>query len=133
MEDDAMTRVGDVAGQGEPGRRSRRVCTLALCVGVLLGGCVSTQPALPPAPELQLVDAGTLQVPPDCDPESGAVYRTAFVVRPDGRVESVASESGEGCVQQALREWVSTFRYRPVDEPTAAVLDWMSVTAARGG
>ena len=133
MEDDAMTRVGDVAGQGEPGRRSRHVRALALCIGVLLGGCVSTQPARPPAPELQLLDAGTLQVPPDCDPESGAVYRTAFVVRPDGRVESVASESGEGCVQQALREWVSTFRYRPVDEPTAAVLDWMSVTAARGG
>jgi hypothetical protein len=133
MEDEAMTRVGDVAGQGELGRRSRPVCTLALSAGLLLGGCVSNQPARPPAPDLQLVDAGTLLVPPDCDPESGAVYRTAFVVRADGRVESVASESGEGCMQQALREWVSTFRYRPVDEPTAAVLDWMGVTADRGG
>jgi hypothetical protein len=128
-----MTRLGEIAGRGSLGRRTRRVGALALTAGLLLGGCVSTQPGRPPAPELQLLEAGTLQVPPDCNPESGAVYRTAFVVQPDGRVNSVASESGEGCVQQALRDWVSTFRYGPVDEPTAAVLDWMGVSAARGG
>jgi hypothetical protein len=38
-----------------------------------------------------------------------------------------------GCVQEALRVWVSTFQYRPVAAATAAVVDWMGVTAARGG
>jgi hypothetical protein len=36
-------------------------------------------------------------------------------------------------VQDALRRWVSTFEYRPVTESTPATLDWMGVTARRGG
>jgi hypothetical protein len=41
--------------------------------------------------------------------------------------------TGAGCVQEALRAWVSRFQYRPVAAATAAVVDWMGVTAARGG
>jgi hypothetical protein len=82
---------------------------------------------------LLLLEAGTLQIPPGCEPARGAVYRTAFVVQTDGRVDAVASESGSGCVQEAVRRWVATFQYRPVAAPTAAVLDWMEVTATRGG
>ena len=106
---------------------------VALAAGLLLTGCVSTAVKSPPAPQLELLDAGALAIPPGCEPAPGAVYRTAFVVQPDGRVAAVASESGSGCVQDALREWVTTFRYRPVDAPTTAVLDWLGVTAARGG
>jgi hypothetical protein len=36
-------------------------------------------------------------------------------------------------VQEALRQWVATFQYQPVTAPTAAVLDWMGVTAKREG
>jgi hypothetical protein len=110
-----------------------RLVSAAVAVGLLLAGCVSTRPAIPPGPELQLLEAGTLEIPPGCEPAPGTVYRTAYVVQPDGRVAAVASESGSGCVQEALRQWVATFRYRPVDAPTTAVLDWLGVTAARGG
>jgi outer membrane murein-binding lipoprotein Lpp len=110
-----------------------RVSAVVLAAGVLLAGCVSTSAVFPPAPDLQLLEAGALEIPSDCEPARGTVYRTAFLVQPDGRVDAVASESGSGCVQEALRQWVATFRYRPVAEPTAAVLDWMGVSAARGG
>jgi hypothetical protein len=109
------------------------VSAVALTAGLLLGGCVSTRVASPPAPALQLLEAGALQIPPGCEAAPGAVYRTAFVVQTDGRVDAVASESGSGCVQEALRQWVAAFRYRPVAAPTAAVLDWMGVSAVRGG
>jgi len=36
-----------------------------------------------------------------------------------------------GCVQSALQQWALTFEYRPTSEPTATVVDWMCVTAAR--
>jgi hypothetical protein len=116
-----------------PECRGLRALALALAAGLLLGGCVSSRVAPPPAPELLLLEAGTLQIPPGCEPARGAVYRTAFVVQTDGRVDAVASESGSGCVQEAVRRWVATFQYRPVAAPTAAVLDWMEVTATRGG
>jgi hypothetical protein len=125
-----LPRIIEISGNE---RRWLRVSAVALAAGLLLGGCVSTRVASPPAPELQLLESGTLEIPPGCEPARGAVYRTAFVVQPDGRVDAVASESGSGCVQDALRQWVATFRYRPVDDPTATVLDWMIVTATRGG
>jgi len=128
-----MQQFPSIVESGGREDRRVRVPAVALAASLLLGGCVVPRVASPPLPELQLLDAGALEMPPDCEPARGVVYRTAFVVQPDGRVEAVASESGSGCVQEALREWVSTFRYRPVDEPTAAVLDWMGVTAARGG
>ena len=62
----------------------------------------------------------------------GAVYRTHFKVQPDGRVSDAASESGDGCVQQALRDWVKTFSYAPIRETIPVAFDWMVVTAARG-
>lgn len=123
-------RIVSITG---PECRWLHVPAVALAAGLLLGGCVSTRVASPPAPELQLLEAGTLLLPPGCEPERGAVYRTAFVVQTDGRVEAVATESGSGCVQEALCQWVATLRYRPVAKPTATVLDWMSVTATRGG
>jgi hypothetical protein len=123
-------RIVPITGSG---CRRLRVSAVTLAAGLLLGGCVSPRVASPPAPELHLLEAGTLQLPPGCEPAPGAVYRTAFVVQSDGRVDAVASESGSGCVQEALRQWVAAFRYRPVDAPTVAVLDWMGVMASRGG
>jgi hypothetical protein len=132
-EGESMQRVPSVAERS--GREGRRLCVpaVAAAAGLLVAGCVSTQVAPPPAPTLQLLEAGTLEVPPGCEPAPGAVYRPAYVVQTDGRVEAAAPEPGLGCVEEALRQWVATFRYRPVDEATEAVLDWMSVTAPRGG
>jgi hypothetical protein len=98
----------------------------------LLSGCVA--PALapaPPVPDLQLLGAAELTIPRGCEATSGAVYRTHFNVQRDGRVSDAASESVDGCVQQALRTWVTTFNYAPLHEATPVAFDWMVVTAAR--
>jgi|APLow6443716910_1056828.scaffolds.fasta_scaffold342318_1 hypothetical protein len=109
---------------------------VAMFGALLVAGCVSStvqdSPAQPPAPTLQLLDTGPLEIPRGCEPARGAVYRTSFVVQPDGSVTGAASESGDGCVQSALQQWASTFVYRPAGEPTATVVDWMCVTASRG-
>ena len=45
-----------------------------------------------------------------------------------------ASGSGDdGCVEEALRVWVSSFRYGPVATEMPVVIDWIAVTATRGG
>jgi hypothetical protein len=81
---------------------------------------------------VQLVSTGELDLPGDCAATPGAMYRTLFEVRPDGRVTAPRSEPGnsEGCVQQALREWVATFTYAPLDATTPVAFDWMAVTAS---
>ena len=108
---------------------------VAVCGALLVAGCVSStvevSPAQAPAPTLQLLDTGPLEIPGGCEPARGAVYRTSFVVQPDGSVTNAASESGDGCVQSALQQWASTFVYRPASEPAATVVDWMCVTASR--
>ncbi len=113
----------------------RAAGSLLACVA-LLAGCASqpdqAQSLRPPVPELQLLDAGVLEIPRGCEPARGKVYRTSFTVQLDGRVAAAVSDSGSGCVQDALRRWVATFRYRPVAEPLPATLDWLDVTARRG-
>jgi hypothetical protein len=106
---------------------------VAFAGALLLAGCVtSTTAVVAPEslPALELVATGPLQIPANCEPTGGAVYRTSYVVRTDGRVTDAAPESGGGCVQEALRQWVSSFEYRPPDEPTTAVIDWMAVQAS---
>jgi hypothetical protein len=113
------------------GRHAVRTIEL-LALLILLGGCATTPaPALPP--ELELLDAARLELPAGCDPDGGRVYRTRFVVRPDGRVEGVVADADGGCIGEALREWVATFRYRPPGRPVTSVVDWLGVTARRGG
>jgi hypothetical protein len=106
---------------------------VASSCALLLAACVSptSRVAQPPAPPLQLLDTGSLEMPRGCEPLGGTMYRTSFVVQLDGRVADAASESGDGCVQSALRQWVSTFEYLPPREPTPTVIDWMQVTASR--
>ena len=108
---------------------------LAVVVLLVLGGCASVAPpvgAPPPAP-LQLLSAGPLELPAECQAAHGKVYRMNFIVETDGRVTGARAESGDGCVQEALRSWVSSFRYAPVRAAMPAVLDWLEVTASRGG
>ena len=108
---------------------------LAVVALLALGGCASVAPpvgAPPPAP-LQLLSAGPLELPAECQAAHGKVYRMNFIVETDGRVTGARAESGDGCVQEALRSWVSSFRYAPVRAAMPAVLDWLEVTASRGG
>jgi hypothetical protein len=115
--------------------RVRIARPLAVAVLLALGGCASVAPpvgAPPPAP-LHLLSAGPLEMPAACQPADNQVYRMNFVVETDGRVTGARAESGDGCVQEALRSWVSSFRYAPVRAAMPAVLDWLEVTASRGG
>jgi hypothetical protein len=108
-------------------------CWLPALAAVVLvsAGCVATRPATTLPPPVQLLDAADLTLPDDCVAAPGAVYRTLFEVQPNGRVSAPRSESGDGCVQQALRDWVTTFSYAPLPAPAAVAFDWMVVTASR--
>lgn len=122
-----MTALSD--RRPRTGYLRRLLATLGLS---LVAGCVApTLAPAPPAPELQLLGAAELAIPRGCEARSGAVYRTHFNVQPDGRVTDAASESGNGCVQEALRTWVTTFSYAPLRDTTPVAFDWMLVTAAR--
>jgi hypothetical protein len=125
-----------------------KACLSFALVAVMLatGGCVVTRPDVTSPPPVQLVSTGELDLPGDCAATPGAMYRTLFEVRPDGRVTAPRSEPGnsdgrvtaprsepgnsDGCVQQALREWVATFTYAPLDATTPVAFDWMAVTAS---
>jgi hypothetical protein len=105
---------------------------LALAALVLSSaGCVATRPVTTSPPPVQLLDAAELSLPDSCVAAPGTVYRTLFEVQPDGRVSAPKSESGDGCVQQALRDWVTTFSYAPLAAPMPVAFDWMAVTASR--
>jgi hypothetical protein len=105
------------------------VVALALA---LAAGCAGPRPAsTPPAPDLQLIGSAALDLPHDCLAAAGRVYRTLFDVQPDGRVSSVRSAADDGCVQQALREWVATFSYASLRATTPVAFDWLAVTASR--
>lgn len=110
-----------------------KFCRYVPLAAVMLAsaGCVVTRPVTTSPPPVQLVEAAAFNLPDDCVAAPGAVYRTLFEVQPDGRVSAPRSESGDGCVQQALREWVATFSYAPLPAPAAVAFDWMAVTASR--
>jgi hypothetical protein len=114
---------------------SVRLLAVATVGAIFLAACATT-PRAPtsgaPAASPELLSTGPLQLPDGCAPAHGAVYRTTFVVQPDGRVDETSSESGDGCVQAALRAWVATFVYRADGIATPIALDWMEVTASRG-
>ena len=114
-------------------RAAPALAGVACLVIVQLAGCASAPGTRsPPEPELQLQSADALALPSNCEPKDGKVYRTRYVVQPDGRVAGATPESGTGCVQDALLRWVETFQYRPLAEPVPATLDWMAVTARLG-
>lgn len=105
-----------------------------LALAGLLAGCAASPARGPvPPPALELLGTGPLELPRGCQPRPAAVYRTSFVVQTNGRPSQIVSESGEGCVQEALRRWVATFEYRPVAESAPSTVDWIGVTASRGG
>ena len=63
--------------------------------------------------------------------DTGSVM-VEFVVRMDGRADTVKLSPAPECLRAALTAWVSSFRYLPpaADVPTG--VEWMLVTARRG-
>ena len=106
---------------------------LAFTLFALAGCAPLTRDRAAPSPPLELISAASFDLPTGCEPVEGQVYRTNYLVHPDGSVTQAASGSGgDGCVEQALRAWVSSFRYGPVAVAMPAVIDWIAVTASRG-
>ena len=108
-------------------------CRFAALAAIVLAssGCVAMRPVTISPPPVQLLEAAELALPVHCAAVPGTVYRTLFEVQPDGRVSAPRSEAGDGCVQEALRDWVMTFSYAPLAAPTPVAFDWMAVTASR--
>ena len=124
-----MTRMSNLPGW--PAR------TCAFVVVALVSGCAGgprhPSTATQAAPRLELLESAPLAIPAGCEPTPGIVYRTRFTVDAEGRVDAATPESGAGCVQTALVRWVESFRYRPPGAAAETTIDWMAVTASRGG
>jgi hypothetical protein len=109
-----------------------RAVAVTLAVAAL-AGCAS-QPAgdraaveRPP----ELLSAGDLELPSDCAPIPGVVYRTDYVVGEGGSVDRVERVEGPACLQAALAGWVRTFRYAPGTPPAHSTVDWMATVARK--
>ena len=107
--------------------RTRWFAIVAL---TLLAGCQSTPPAQVPPPSLQLMESQPLVLAPDC--QASASVMVEFIVRMDGRPDSLKLSPAPECVRTALTAWVSSFRYLPpaADVPTG--VEWLLVSARRG-
>lgn len=125
---------------GTQQRRGRKTGDAAFAViamaAILASGCASLPdhgtPADIPPPPLQLIAAGTLELPRNCELRDGVVYRMDFVVQSDGRVADIQPEPAPACLQAALTAWVNSFQYSPPGETVPTVIDWMAVSARRG-
>jgi hypothetical protein len=120
----------------QPYRPMRGALRAALAVaGILAAACTSIRdrgaPAGAPAPPLQLVSAGDLALPRDCQVPDGVVYRTYFVVQVDGRVGDIRPDPAPACLQAALAQWLGSARYAPAAEAVPTAMDWISVSARR--
>jgi hypothetical protein len=96
----------------------------------LLSGC-HTAPtrSLPPAP--QLLSSEPLQLPDSCVASGSVVVE--FDVDASGRTGNIQVPPADACVRTALSAWVASFRYAPQAGGTQMSMEWMLVTAEKGG
>lgn len=111
------------------GMSFQRLRPLFLIAGGLLTGCQMT-PTAPPEPDLQLLQAAPLELPPTCS-ASGSFY-VAFTVDGAGRTGDIRVSDAPPCIQEALTAWVESFRYQPPGRPVPAAIEWLMVAAPRG-
>ena len=112
-------------------RLVERICSVAAVV-LLLAACGATPSRAPvPDAELQMIAAGELELARECAVQPGAIYRTHYTVGTDGQASVAAPLQPQGCVEQSLSRWVTTFRYVPPAAETPAVIDWMATVARR--
>jgi len=115
--------------------RTRFIALSMLATGAILSGGCSGPAAVTqlPAPDLQLLESGKLELASNCRPRAGEVYRAQFDVRPDGTVDGIRTTGNEACANEALTRWVTGFRYNSRAASVETVVDWMLVEAPRGG
>ena len=96
----------------------------------LLSGC-HTAPVrqLPPAP--RLLSSEPLRLPDDCVASGSFVVE--FDVDTSGRTGNIQPPPADACVQTALTAWVASFRYAPQSGEIPMSVEWLMVTAKKGG
>jgi hypothetical protein len=107
-----------------------RARPLALVALTLLSGCQLTPPAPVAPPSLQLMESQPLVLAPGC--EASASVMVEFIVRMDGRTDSLQLSRAPECVRAALTAWVSSFRYLPPAADVPSGVEWVLVSARRG-
>ncbi len=105
---------------------------LSAVLGVL-GGCQSPRVIRPstPAPILQLASAAPMQIATDCRPGGSVVVD--FVVQPDGSTSAIRVPAVPECLRDALTAWVASFRYLPPRTAVPGTVEWLLVSAQKGG
>jgi hypothetical protein len=107
-----------------------RARPLALVALTLLSGCQLTPPAPVAPPSLQLMESQPMVLAPGC--EASASVMVEFIVRMDGRTDSLQLSPAPECVRAALTAWVSSFRYLPPAADVSSGVEWVLVSARRG-
>jgi hypothetical protein len=109
---------------------SPRARAIALFAVLFIAACQTTPPTRPGEPELKLLQASPLVVPNDCFASGSFVV--SYTVATTGRTAAISPPDAPSCIQDALTEWVASFRYEPPAKATPASMEWMMVTAQRG-
>ena len=103
---------------------------LTLLAVLFMAACQTMPPARSVEPELKLLQASPLVVPNDCI--ASGTFVVSYTVATTGRTAAISPPDAPSCIQNALTEWVASFRYEPPSKPTPASMEWMMVTAQRG-
>jgi hypothetical protein len=111
-----------------------RVTLRLLCLAVVaaaISACQNIPSAGPAAPApLQMLRSGELTLPAACEPSGSVVV--AYTVYEDGRTGNIDVPAAPKCVQQALTQWVASFRYSPQATQVPATMEWLLVEAKKG-
>jgi hypothetical protein len=100
-------------------------------VAIALAACQSLPSAgPPPSPPLQMVRSGELALPASCE-ASGSVV-VAYTVYEDGQTGNIDVPAAPPCVQQALTQWVTSFKYSPQSTQVPATIEWLLVEGRKG-
>jgi hypothetical protein len=126
-----QTRIPQVT-RGSTARVTMVGVSLALAVAA---GCQPMVRPAAPEPPARLLEAGRIELPTDCLVSAGRTYRMSYTVGTDGRTGSLGAitpPDAPTCLQAALKSWVASFRYAPLEQTQPLTTDWMLVTARRG-
>jgi hypothetical protein len=97
-----------------------------------IAGCqTSPQRTIPEPPVTpQLISSSPLHIASTC--EINTVIGIDYSIQGDGTVADLSLSDAPNCARDALKAWVSSYRYAPQSQPVATGFAWMHVTAERG-
>lgn len=109
--------------------RQAIIASSAIALALVSGCHTAPTRQLPPAP--QLLSSAPLRLPDDCIASGSFVVE--FDVDADGRTGNIQPPPADACVRTALTAWVASFRYAPPSGEIPMSVEWLMVTAKKGG